>query len=85
MRSFVHAIADSDGLHARSCVVLANEAAKWQSDIIVSFGGTKANAKSMAELLNLHAEKGDAVSVSCRGEDEQGAAIALESLMRMSI
>ena len=85
MKSFVHVIADSEGLHARSCVIIVNEARKWTSSVAVSFGDMVGSARSMSELLALHAKRGDAVVVSCEGPDEAEAAVALESLMRMSI
>ena len=85
MRSFAHVIMDRGGLHARSCVVLVHEAAKWQSTISVLLNGAEANAKSMGELVGLRARMGDTLVVSCEGADEQEAAVALEALMRMSI
>lgn len=85
MRSFAHVIADREGLHARSCVIVVNEANKWQSAINVSLGDADANGRSMSELLSLHARKGDIIVVSCEGPDERESALALEALMRMSI
>ena len=85
MRSFAHVIADREGLHARSCVVLVHEAAKWQSSIEVSCGEAEADGRRMGELLSLHARQGDTLVVSCEGPDEAEASLALEALMRMSI
>ena len=85
MRSFAHVIADSEGLHARSCVVIVNEAAKWASSVVVSFRDQDADAKRMTPLLALKAVQGDTLVVSCEGPDEIEAASALEALMRMSI
>lgn len=85
MRSFAHVIADREGLHARSCIVLVHEAAKWQSAIEVSCGEAEADGRSLSSLLSLHARRGDALVVSCSGPDEAEAALALEALMRMSI
>lgn len=85
MRSFVHVIMDREGLHARSCVIIVNEASKWKSDITVSVEDEDADAKRMGSLVGLRARRGDALVVSCEGPDEAEAAVALESLMRMSI
>lgn len=85
MRSFAHVIADSAGLHARSCVVITHEAAKWESGVTVTLGESRADAKRMAPLMALHARKGDTLVVCCEGVDEAQAALALEALMRMSI
>lgn len=85
MESFAHVIRDAEGLHARSCVVLSREAAKWKSTITIRNENGVADAKSISELLQLHAKKGDGLCVSCVGQDERQAASALEVLMRMSV
>ena len=85
MRSFAHVIADREGLHARSCIVLVHEVAKWQSSFEVSCGEAEADGRSLSELLSLHARRGDTLVVSCSGPDEAEASLALEALMRMSI
>ena len=85
MRSFAHVIKDSQGLHARSCVILSREASKWTSKITVRLEDKVADARSMSSLLALHATRGDGLSVTCTGSDEVEAASALQALMRMSI
>ena len=85
MRSFAHVIADCAGLHARSCVVITHEAAKWESKVTVTLGEFQADGKRMAPLMELHAHSGDTLVVCCEGPDEAQAALALEALMRMSI
>lgn len=85
MRSFAHVIMDKEGLHARSCVILVHEASKWKSRIEVSCGNREADAKRMASLLELRADKGDSLVVSCEGVDESDASQAMQALMRMSI
>lgn len=85
MRSFSHVIADSQGLHARSCVVVSREASKWVSDVAVHDATRKADGKSMASLLALRGRKGDELFVEVEGVDEAEAASALEALMRMSL
>ena len=85
MRSFAHVIADPQGLHARSCVMIAREAAKWRSDVKVHLGEHEADGKSMASMLALKGAYRDQIVVSCAGPDEVHAAGALEALMRMSL
>ena len=85
MREFVHTVCDPLGLHARSCVMLAREAAKWGADVTVSDAELMADGKSMASLLALRGAAGDALRVVCEGVDEADAASALEALMRMSL
>ncbi|MBP3893777.1 MAG: HPr family phosphocarrier protein [Atopobiaceae bacterium] len=85
MESFAHVIRDAEGLHARSCVVVSREAAKWKSNITVRNESGIADAKSISSLLMLHAKRGEGLCVSCEGADERQAASALEVLMRMSV
>ncbi|MDI9591379.1 MAG: HPr family phosphocarrier protein [Acidobacteriota bacterium] len=85
MRSFVHAIVDPLGFHARSCVTIAREASRWASAVIVRDAEREADGKSMASLLALRARRGDVLSVTCKGPDEAEAASAIEALMRMSL
>lgn len=85
MESFVHVIRDAEGLHARSCVVISREAAKWESVITVRNESGIADAKNISSLLLLRAKKDDGLCVSCEGRDERQAASALEALMRMSV
>lgn len=85
MKSFVHAIADPLGLHARSCITVAREASKWSSETVVRIADREADGKSMASLLALHARCGEVLCVSCEGPDEVEAASTLEALMRMSL
>lgn len=85
MREFVHVICDPLGLHARSCVMIAREATKWESTVVVADAEREADAKSMASLVALRGVKGDKLRVVCEGIDEADAASALEALMRMSL
>lgn len=85
MRSFAHVISDPLGLHARSCITIAREAAKWSSTVIVRLADVEADGKSTASLLALHARGNDTLTVSCEGPDESEAASTLEALMRMSL
>ena len=85
MESFAHIIRDAEGLHARSCVVISREAAKWECRITVRNENGIADAKNISDLLMLHARRGEGLCVSCEGKDERQAASTLEALMRMSV
>ena len=85
MRTFSHVIADRQGLHARSCVVLASEASKWVCAVSVRDAQREADGKSMASLLALRGACGDELVVCCDGPDEAEAASTIEALMRMSL
>ena len=70
------------GLHARPASMFVQTAAKFSSDIEVTHGETKANAKSILAVLTLGAHKGSEIHVSAEGEDADEALKALEELVQ---
>ena len=70
------------GLHARPASMFVQTAAKFSSDIEVTHGETKANAKSILAVLTLGAHKGAEIVISAEGEDADEALKALEELVR---
>lgn len=75
-------IQGESGLHARPAGLLAAEAQKFQSEITIEKDQRQINAKSIMSVLSLGASKGDLVMVKIEGEDEDGAANALEILFK---
>ena len=61
------------GLHLRPAGNLCREALKYKSAVEISFGGTKANAKSVLSVLGACVKKGDEILLTCSGEDEEEA------------
>ncbi len=68
------------GLHARPASLFVREAAKYKSTITVINGETKANAKSILNVLTLGANLGDKIRVIAEGEDADAALKALADL-----
>ncbi len=79
MKEFEYVIKDELGIHARPAGLLVKCAQKFKSDITVSFGGKTADAKRLFNLMGLNVKKGDSVTVSVIGEDEDAAK---ESVMK---
>jgi len=70
------------GLHARAASHLVKVACGFASRITVERAGASANAKSIMGLMLLAAAKGNTVTVSADGPDEQEALAAVEALVR---
>ena len=70
------------GLHARPASLFVQTAKKYQSDITVSCGDRKGNAKSILKVLSLGANKGSEISIRAEGEDAQEALNELEELVK---
>jgi len=70
MRKSAITIINQKGLHARAAAKVARVAGGGSSDVYVSVGARKANAKSILELLSLGVALNDTVSLEVKGPDE---------------
>jgi phosphocarrier protein len=70
------------GLHARAASHLVKTASDFACRISVEKAGAKANAKSIMGLMLLAAAKGNTVTVTADGPDEEAALAAIEELIR---
>ena len=70
------------GIHARPASLLAQEAAKFKSDIFLIKEGIEINAKSIMGIMMLAAEKGAKLTLSLSGIDEAEAHKALKKVFK---
>ena len=80
------------GMHARPALLLAQRAREFQADIalvlvscpveISTPPGTRADAKSMLDLMFLQAPCGSELDVEAQGPDAEAAVEAIEGLFR---
>ena len=73
-------ITGEHGLHARPAGLIVKEANRFTSDITVKNKDKSADAKKIFSLLALELRQGEVMSIIIEGEDEVGAAEALERL-----
>ena len=73
MITFRYEVKDQAGLHARPACLLAREAKKYQSSIIIQRGEREATALQLMELMNLSVNCGEEITVRIEGEDEKAA------------
>lgn len=69
------------GLHARPASVFVQTAAKFSSDVEVTYGEKTVNAKSILAVLTLGAHKDAEIVVKAEGDDAEDALKALEELV----
>ncbi len=69
------------GLHARASAKLTQLAGQFPSEIFLSKGGRKVNAKSIMGVMMLAAGMGSVVTLETSGEKEQEAFDAIKSLI----
>ena len=82
MKQFTYQIEDPNGMHARPAGALAAFAKRFTSDVRVSAGEKKADAKRLLSLMSLGATHGTELHFSIAGEDEDQAARELENFCR---
>lgn len=81
MKEQSYTILAEEGIHARPAGFLIKKATEFQSVIQMTCKGKSASMKKLFALLKLGVKKGDTVSVSAEGADEQIALSAIMSLL----
>jgi len=82
MKKFNYVITDEVGIHARPAGLLVKEAKKYTSEIIIAKGDKSAKATALMKLMGMGVVKGDEVTITVEGEDEDAAAAAIEAFMK---
>lgn len=85
MRSFEYTITDEVGIHARPAGILVKEAKSYDSVIKVTKDGKSAEAKKLMALMGLGVKKGDTVTVSVEGGDEDAVAAKMEEFFKNNL
>lgn len=85
MKKFDYIISDPEGIHARPAGELVKIAKKYQSDVSIEKEGKKADCKKIFGVMGLGAKKGQTVTVSVAGNDEEAACEALLNFMRQNL
>lgn len=70
------------GIHARPAALIVRSAVEYESDVWISNGEEKVNAKSIMGVMTLAASGGTSVVVSASGEDQDEAAEAVADVIR---
>ena len=74
-------ISNKLGLHARASAKLTKTASGFRSDVFITRGDRRVNAKSIMGVMMLAAGMGVTVEIDAEGDDEQAAVQALVALI----
>ena len=74
-------ISNKLGLHARASAKLTKTASGFRSEVFISRGDRRVNAKSIMGVMMLAAGLGVEVEIDAEGSDEQAAVQALVALI----
>lgn len=70
------------GLEARPVAMLVQVASQFESNIYLEVGDKKVNAKSIMGMMTLALIRGEKVSLSADGKDEEAALDKVESYLQ---
>lgn len=85
MKQFTYTITDPAGIHARPAGLLVKEAGKFASAITITKDAKKGDLKRIFGVMALGAKKGETVTITCDGADEEAAAQALEAFLKANL
>ena len=85
MKSFDYTITDEIGIHARPAGILAKKAKEYESRITITKGGKTAEAQKLMAVMSLGVKKGETVTVSAEGEDEEKAVADMETFFKENL
>lgn len=85
MRQFKYVIQDDQGIHARPAGVLVKAANEFQSSIQMEKRGQKGDLKRIFGIMALCVKKGDEVTITIEGPDEDTAAAKMEELFKQQL
>lgn len=85
MKKFTHTVQDQLGIHARPAGQLVKKATQFSSDITLSFGSKKGDAKSIMSVMMLGVKMGDDIVVQIEGSDEEDAEQELRMYLKENL
>lgn len=78
MKTFDYVITDEIGIHARPAGILAKKAKEYHSKITILKGEKSAEAQKLMAVMALGVKKGDTITISAEGTDEEAAIAELK-------
>lgn len=85
MKEFKYVITDEMGIHARPAGLLIKEAKKYGCAIKLTKGERTVDCKGIMGVMSLGAKKGDEVTLTFDGEDENTAYEAVSRFMQENL
>lgn len=78
------AIPNEQGLRARPAALLSAVANQFRADVVVKYGPSVVNGKSLRGLMSLHAPQGAVVTIIAEGDDAGELVSRMETLLQSS-
>lgn len=85
MKEFKYVITDSQGIHARPAGELIKAAKEFGCDIKIQADGKTGDCKKIFTVMALGVKKGQEVTLTFEGADEEAACGAISKFMRENL
>lgn len=85
MKEFKYVITDQEGIHARPAGELVKAVKGFSCDIKIGKGDKMMNCKAIFGVMGLGAKKGDEVTLTFDGADEEAACEAISKFMQENL
>ena len=81
MKKIVYTVKDELGIHVRPAGLLVKEIQKFESDVTIEKNGKTASGRKLMALMGLGVKRGETITVTAEGSDEDAAASAIEAFL----
>ena len=85
MKEFKYVITDAEGIHARPAGELVKAAKEFSSKITIIKDGKSGDCKKIFGVMALAVKRGNEVTITVEGEDEEAAAAKIEEFMKSNM
>lgn len=85
MKTFEYVITSDEQIHARPAKELVALANKYTSEIKIEKGGKQVKMNSLILIMSLAIKKGDTITVSANGDDEDAAIAEVETYLKANL
>ncbi len=85
MASFEYTIKDELGIHARPAGLLVKAAKASGATVSIEKGGKKVDASKLMAVMSLGVKKGETVTVTCEGGNENQAASDMKAFFEENL
>ncbi len=85
MKELKYVITDPEGIHARPAGMLVKAVKEFACDIRISKGGKPMNCKAIFGVMGLAAKKGEEVTLTFDGADEEEAYKAIGRFLQENL
>lgn len=85
MKTFNYTIKDEVGIHARPAGMLAKEAKKYESRIVIRKGEKSAEVTRLMAVMGMGVKHGEEVTVEIEGADEEAACKEIQTFFEQNM